>query len=129
MKNMVNYLGTFIVITTTLHWLLIYRIKYKLSLITHKVIHYNSPVYLVPLISHPPTTNNTITRSSNTFLLDTSHLINTNSTYSRASHFQPHIIGTSYLTPLVLYHLLSPSNDTLKPVTFLKLSHYKLILP
>ena len=35
-----------------LHWLpIIYRIKYKLSLITHKVIHHNSLGYLVPFLS------------------------------------------------------------------------------
>ena len=58
---------------TQLHWLSIYRILNKLSLITHKVIHYNSPDYLVPSLQL--TTNNTITRSSNAFLIDTPILI------------------------------------------------------
>ena len=61
-------------ITPSLHWLkpttqtatIIYLIKYKLSIITHKVIHHNSSQ-----LPHTPTTNNTITRSSNTFFLDT----------------------------------------------------------
>ena len=35
-----------------LHWLpIIYRIKYILTLLTYKVMHHNSPDFLVPLIS------------------------------------------------------------------------------
>ena len=107
---------------------IIYRIKYKLSLITHKGIHQNSLYYLVPLISHPPTTINTITISSNKFLLDTPISITPTQLILVLSHCQPHAIGTHYLPPFVLSHILSPSNVTLKHTTFLKLSHHKLIL-
>ena len=56
-------------------WLsIIYCTKYKLSLSYHRFIHHNSPDYLVPFVSRS-TTNITITRSSNTFLIDTTILI------------------------------------------------------
>ena len=58
-----------------LHWLPVpYRIKYKLSLTIHKVIHHNSPDYLASLLHlHTPITTFQ-TRSSNTFLLTTLHI-------------------------------------------------------
>ena len=58
-----------------LHWLPVpYRIKYKLSLTIHKAIHHNSPDYLASLLHlHTPITP-LQTRSSNTFILTTTHL-------------------------------------------------------
>ena len=101
-----------------LHWLpIIYYIKYKISLITHKVIHHNSPDYLVSLTSHPPTTNNTITRSSNTFLTSFISITPTPPVLV-ISHCQSHTIGTHYLPPFALSHVLATSNlVTLKPTS------------
>ena len=74
-----------------INWLpIIYRIKYKLYLITHKVNHHNSPDYIVTLISCPPTTNNTITRSSNMSLLDTPISITPTQHVLGFSHCHPH---------------------------------------
>ena len=103
-----------------LHWLpILHRTKYNLSLFTHKVIYHNSHDYIFILLSRQLTTNNTITRLSNTFLLDTPILIPT----------QPVLVislftlttGTHYLPPFVPSHLLAPSNFNSKPNTFLKL--------
>ena len=57
-----------------LHWLPVpYRIKYKLSLTIHKVIHHNSHNYLASLLNlHTPITT-LQTRSYNTFILTTPH--------------------------------------------------------
>ena len=111
--------------------------KIQISLITHKFIHHNSTDYQVPLIPSPLTTNNT-TRSTNTltcllilleeFLLYTPSIsITPTQPILLLSHCQPHTIGTHYLPHLLLYHLLSSSNITLKLTTFLKFSHHKLI--
>ena len=91
-----------------LHWLPIigYRIKYKLSLPTHKVIHHNSPDYLVPLIYRPTTSNNKIVKHIPPCH---PHLNNTNSVLM-LSPCQPRIIGTQQMPPLVLSHLLASSN-------------------
>ena len=66
------------------HWLPVpYRIKYKLSLTIHKAIHHNSPDYLASLLHlHTPITT-LQTRSSNTFILTTSHFYKLHSSYIR----------------------------------------------
>ena len=92
------------------------------------VIHLNSPAYLVPLLTSPPTTNNTITRSSNTLLLNTPILITPTQPVLVFSPCMLHAIGTNYPSPFVSSRILTPSNVTLKTTIFLKLSHHKLIL-
>ena len=65
-----------------LHWLPVpYHIKYKLSLTIHKAIHHNSPDYLASLI-HLHTTLQT--RSSNIFILNTSHFYKLHSSNIRS---------------------------------------------
>ena len=49
-------------------------IQYKLSLTTHKAIHHNSPDYLASLLHLYTPITPLQTRSSNTFILTTSHL-------------------------------------------------------
>ena len=86
-----------------LNWLpIIYRIKYKLSLITHKIIHHNSPDYVPDYNSSP---------------------------FLYTHYYQQDHQTSSSLTPHFLLdtHSISPSNVILKYTTFLKLSHHKSI--
>ena len=101
-----------------LHFLpIIDRIKYKLSSITHKVIYHNSFDCLVPILSRPPTTRNTITIIKY-ILHNTPHLNNTTQPILVLSPCPPITIRTPYLPTFVPYYLLAPSNVTLKPTTF-----------
>ena len=96
---------------------IIYRIKYKLSSITHKVIYHNSFDYLVPILFRTPTIKNTITKSSNTFSMTPPISITPTQPILVLSPC-PHItIRTHYLPTFVPYYLLAPSNVTLKTTT------------
>ena len=78
----------------SLHWLHISsRISYKLILLTHKALHHNSPDYLASLISPQSTTKNSaITRSNDTFLLNT-----TQKYQLHKSNIRSFIISAPYL--------------------------------
>ena len=81
-----------------------YRIKYKLSLITHKTIYHNTPGYIASLIklSIPPITLQT--RSNNSFLLQTSYYIKFNHIVYVPSHHVISITGSHTQNTYVLYH-------------------------
>ena len=102
---------------------IIYNIKYKLSLITHKIIHHNSPDYLVPFLSRSSTTNNIITRSSNTFLLDTNISITISQTILVLSPLSAPYSWNSLPAYLRSIQFISSFKRHLKPVIFSSLHH------